>query len=237
MILLYSAVIWVGTCVVMLSSFGHWFWAKSLRAHLHVDGMWQFMLLTKTSQACPLLFILFWCLFLSLWPFNCVFHSINSPYNSLLSHSVLPVLCLPYWSFQLYISVKGSFSPDIILCGWPGLKHQLSKPTSGPGVCHCADCSMYCFYSYSPSCRVLLKPDRAGPLWVTTNILHKKCVFTCCCGYVLICRRGLKCNMSYPMPLPVSQDSYLLKMSPCFFMVQDSVPHWFRSRTLVCCLY
>ena len=34
-----------------------------------------------------------------------VFHSIKSPDNSPLSHSVLPVLFLPYWSFQLYISV------------------------------------------------------------------------------------------------------------------------------------
>ena len=33
-----------------------------------------------------------------------VFHSINSPDNCPLSHSVLPVLFLPYWSFQLYIS-------------------------------------------------------------------------------------------------------------------------------------
>ena len=33
-----------------------------------------------------------------------VFHSINSPDNSPLSHSVLPVLFLPYWSFQLCIS-------------------------------------------------------------------------------------------------------------------------------------
>ena len=48
-----------------------------------------------------------------------VFHSINSPDSSPLSHSVLPALFLPYWSFQLYISlfVKVSFSPDIILCG------------------------------------------------------------------------------------------------------------------------
>ena len=30
-----------------------------------------------------------------------VFHSINSPDNSSLSHSVLPVLFLPCWSFQL----------------------------------------------------------------------------------------------------------------------------------------
>ena len=28
-----------------------------------------------------------------------VFHSINSPDNSPLSHSLLPVLFLPYWSF------------------------------------------------------------------------------------------------------------------------------------------
>ena len=34
-----------------------------------------------------------------------VFHSINSPDNSSLSHSVLPVLFLPYWSFELYISL------------------------------------------------------------------------------------------------------------------------------------
>ena len=34
-----------------------------------------------------------------------VFHSINSPDNSLRSHSILPVLFLPDWSFQLPISV------------------------------------------------------------------------------------------------------------------------------------
>ena len=34
-----------------------------------------------------------------------VFHSINSPDNSPLSHSVLPVLLLPYWSVQLYSSL------------------------------------------------------------------------------------------------------------------------------------
>ena len=48
-----------------------------------------------------------------------VFHSINSPDNSPLSHSVLPVLFLPYWSFQLYIYLfmKVSLSPDIIIRG------------------------------------------------------------------------------------------------------------------------
>ena len=33
-----------------------------------------------------------------------VFHATNSPHNSPRSHSVLPVLILLYWSFQLYIS-------------------------------------------------------------------------------------------------------------------------------------
>ena len=37
-----------------------------------------------------------------------VFHSLNSPDNSPLSHSVLPVLFLPYWSFQLQISLYES---------------------------------------------------------------------------------------------------------------------------------
>ena len=37
-----------------------------------------------------------------------VFHSINSPDNSPLSHSVLPVLFLPRCSFQLYISLYES---------------------------------------------------------------------------------------------------------------------------------
>ena len=37
------------------------------------------------------------CVFMTL---STVFHSINSPDNSPLSHSVLPVLFLPCWSFQ-----------------------------------------------------------------------------------------------------------------------------------------
>ena len=34
-----------------------------------------------------------------------VFHSINSPANSSFSRSVLQVLSLSYWSFQLYVSL------------------------------------------------------------------------------------------------------------------------------------
>ena len=39
-----------------------------------------------------------------------VFHSINSPDNSSFSDSVLPVLSLPYWSLQLWISWRKSSS-------------------------------------------------------------------------------------------------------------------------------
>ena len=47
-----------------------------------------------------------------------VFHSINSPDSFPFSHSVLPVLSLSYWSFQLHVSfMKVSFSPDIIRSG------------------------------------------------------------------------------------------------------------------------
>ena len=39
-----------------------------------------------------------------------VFYSINSPDNSPISHSVLQILILPYWSFQLYVSLLKSSS-------------------------------------------------------------------------------------------------------------------------------
>ena len=42
------------------------------------------------------------CVFMAL---STVFRSINSPPNSPLPHSVLPVLFLPYWFYQLYISL------------------------------------------------------------------------------------------------------------------------------------
>ena len=62
-------------------------------------------LLTYTNPACPLLFSLLSCLFFVLMALSTVFHSIKSPDNSPLSHSVLPVLFLTYWSFQLYDSL------------------------------------------------------------------------------------------------------------------------------------
>ena len=44
-----------------------------------------------------------------------VFHSINSSDNSLFSHSVLPVLALPYWSFQLYNNISLRKSPSDLI--------------------------------------------------------------------------------------------------------------------------
>ena len=40
--------------------------------------------------------------------FSAVFHSIDSPHSSPFFRSVLPVLSLPYWSFQPYISLYES---------------------------------------------------------------------------------------------------------------------------------
>ena len=61
-----------------------------------------------------------------------VFHSINSPDNFLLSHAVLPVLFLPYWSFwTIHLFIKVSLSPNIILCGPLGLQHHTILLTSG----------------------------------------------------------------------------------------------------------
>ena len=63
-----------------------------------------------------------------------IFHSIKSPDNCRLSHSVLPVLFLPYWSFQLYISSLVSLSPDRNVCGWLGLKRQLTNKSLTGGT-------------------------------------------------------------------------------------------------------
>ena len=45
------------------------------------------------------------CVYFSLMALSAIFHSVNSPNSSLISHSVIPALFLPCWSFQLYISL------------------------------------------------------------------------------------------------------------------------------------
>ena len=66
----------------------------SPRAHLHVVGMLRFMSdINEPSLPTP-----FYSVLMSISVFmalSTVFHSMNSPDNSLFSHSVLPVLPLP----------------------------------------------------------------------------------------------------------------------------------------------
>ena len=77
---------------------------QSPRAYLHVVGMLQFM--SDTNQlTSPTPFhsvLVSISVFVAL---STVLHSINSPKDSHFPHSVLLVLSLPYWSFQLYISL------------------------------------------------------------------------------------------------------------------------------------
>ena len=91
------------------------FFLMSQRAHLHVVGMLWFM-----SWVCPLLFILFLCLILSLsWPFNCIsFHKFSRQLSvfSLCSFGLISCLIGPF--------MKAFLSLDIIPSGWMGSKHQ-----------------------------------------------------------------------------------------------------------------
>ena len=82
--------------------------SPSPRADLHVVGMLRFM--SDTNQ--PSLPTPFYSVLVSVFVFmalSTVLYSINSPDNSPFSHSVLVVLALPYWSFQLNMSLYESF--------------------------------------------------------------------------------------------------------------------------------
>ena len=59
----------------------------------------------KPTELAHSFFILFLYLFVFI-ALSTVFHFINSPDNSPFSHSVLPVLSLPYWSFSQYVSLR-----------------------------------------------------------------------------------------------------------------------------------
>ena len=76
----------------------------SPRAHLQVVGMLRFMSdINQPSLPTP-----FYSVLMSVSVFmalSTVFNFINSPDKSVFSHSVLPLLSPPYWSFQLYTSL------------------------------------------------------------------------------------------------------------------------------------
>ena len=67
------------------------------------EDVW-FVSLTWTNRACPFFFLLFLCLFLSVWSLQPYFIPQTLP-TTPHSHSVLLVLFLPDWSFEQYISL------------------------------------------------------------------------------------------------------------------------------------
>ena len=73
---------------------------ESPRAHFHVVEMLRFMSLTQINRPCPFLFILFLCLFLSLWPFQPYFISYILP----TTHRFLALF------FRSYFCLVGPFS-------------------------------------------------------------------------------------------------------------------------------
>ena len=80
---------------------------------LHVVGMLRLMFLTVSQPSLPTPFCSLLVTVSVFMALSTLFHSINSPDSSPLSHSVLPVSFLPYWSFQLHISLWKSPSAVI----------------------------------------------------------------------------------------------------------------------------
>ena len=54
-----------------------------------------------------------------------ILHFINSPNNSPLSHCSSSLISALLVLSTIYLFIKVSLRPDIILCSWLGLKHQL----------------------------------------------------------------------------------------------------------------
>ena len=80
--------------------------SPSPRVQIHVMGMLQFMSdINQPSLPTPFFFNSVLGSIPVFMALSTVFHFINSPANCPFSDSVLPVLSLPYWSFQLYISL------------------------------------------------------------------------------------------------------------------------------------
>ena len=90
-------------------------------ADLHVRGMLWFMFFYRNRSS---FFPLFYSVLVSVSAFmalSTVFYSINSLDNSLLSHSVL---ISAFFAFlTIYVFMKVSLSPAIILCGGLGLNN------------------------------------------------------------------------------------------------------------------
>ena len=102
------------------------FWPlESPRAHLHVVGILRCMSFSVNQPSSLTSFYSVLASVSVVMALSTVFHSIFPTTVRFLT--VLPVLFLPYWSFQLYTSMKVSVSLKIILCGLLGLKHQVTN--------------------------------------------------------------------------------------------------------------
>ena len=108
----------------------------------HYFGVCQWQ---KTNWACPLLLysvLVSVSVFMTL---STVFHSINSPNNSAF------LLCSFGFNFAIlvlsamYLFTKVSLSPDTILCGWLGLKHQLTNKLIYQQTVYCLSLHRPCF--------------------------------------------------------------------------------------------
>ena len=102
---------------------------RSPRAPLHVVGMLWFMSLTLTNRARPFLFICS-CVCFCLYPFNCISFHTFSPKLSAFSLFIPAVISAFLVLSTTYLCMKVSLSPNIILCGWLGLKLQLTNYVS-----------------------------------------------------------------------------------------------------------
>ena len=105
------------------------------------------------------------CVYLCLYgPFTCIlFHKFSrqlSAFSLCSSSNISGFLVLS----TMYLFMKVSFSPDIILCGWLGLKHQLTN---------------YCVFPCSVPCRIA-----SLPYWKYTTVLH----YSAFHGSILYCK-------------------------------------------------
>ena len=101
---------------------------ESPRAHLHVVGDVAVYVFDVNQPSLPTPFHSVLVSISVFMAFSTVFHSINSPDNSPLSYFVPPGLISALLVLSIiYLFMKISFSPDIFLCGWLGLRHQLTN--------------------------------------------------------------------------------------------------------------
>ena len=91
----------------------------SPRAHLHVMGMLFLFLTAELAHSFSFCSCVYFCLY---GPFISI-HEFSD--NSSLSHSVLPVLFLPCWSFQLYLSLWKSPS-TLVSVGSPSRERNVT---------------------------------------------------------------------------------------------------------------